>query len=169
VPKYREFATSFPRRIVFIGTTNKDEFLADETGNRRWLPVAVSQADVEAIRRDRLQLWAEGRVMYDLVGIDYQDAERLAGAIHDDHTIRDSWEEAVSQWLDEPDALTGETPRTRNFLRVGDVLRGALGFDTRHVNRREEIRAGAVLRGLGYVRKKSRVDGVGVWGFVPNV
>jgi hypothetical protein len=169
VPKYREFSVTFPRRIVFIGTTNKDEFLADETGNRRWLPVAVSQADVEAIRRDRLQLWAEGRVMYDLVGIDYQDAEALAGAVHDDHTIRDSWEEAVNHWLDDPDPLTGETPRTRNFLRVGEVLKGALGFDPRHVNRRDEIRAGAVLRALGYSRKKSRVDGVSVWGFVPNL
>lgn len=169
VPKYREFSVTFPRRIVFIGTTNKDEFLADETGNRRWLPVTVAQADVDAIKRDRLQLWAEGRAMYDLVGIDYQDAEQLAGAVHDDHTIRDSWEEAVNQWLDEPDSLTGEYPRTRNFLRVGDVLKGALGYEAKHINRRDEIRAGAVLRALGYARKKSRIDGVGVWGFVPNV
>lgn len=34
IPKYREFATQFPRRLVFIGTTNEDEFLADKTGNR---------------------------------------------------------------------------------------------------------------------------------------
>lgn len=169
VPKYREFATSFPRRIVFIGTTNKDEFLADETGNRRWLPVQVSQADVAAIRRDRVQLWAEGRVMYDLVGIDYQDAEGLAGAIHDDHTIRDSWEDAINQWLDEPDPLTGDAPRTRKFLRIGDVLKGALGYEAKHVSRREELRAGAVIRTLGYARKKVRVDGMLTWGFVPDL
>ena len=169
VPKYREFSVTFPRRIVFIGTTNKDEFLADDTGNRRWLPVAVSLADVDAIRRDRLQLWAEGRVMYDLVGIDYQDAEGLAGDVHDDHTIRDSWEEAVGQWLDAPDSLTGDTPRTRNFLRLGDMLKGALGFDPKHVGRREEMRGSAVLRTLGYSRKKLRVDGKLTWVFVPGV
>jgi hypothetical protein len=169
VPKYREFATSFPRRIVFIGTTNKDEFLADETGNRRWLPVAVTQADVDAIRRDRVQLWAEGRVMYDLVGIDYQDAEGLASEVHADHTIRDSWEDAINQWLDDPDPLTGDTPRTRNFLRVTDVLKGALGFDAKHIARREEMRAGTALRNLGYERKKLRVDGVTIWAYVPDV
>ena len=169
VPKYREFAVNFPRRIVFVGTTNKDEFLADDTGNRRWLPVRVHQADVDAIRRDRLQLWAEGRAMYDLIGIDYQDAEGLAGDVHDDHTIRDSWEDAINQWLDEPDPLTGDAPRARKFLRIGDVLKGALGYEPKHVSRREELRAGAVLRTLGYARKKVRVDGVLTWGFVPDL
>ena len=54
IPKYREFATQFPRRPVFVGTTNEDEFLADKTGNRRWLPVEVSKVDVKAIKRDLL-------------------------------------------------------------------------------------------------------------------
>jgi predicted P-loop ATPase len=169
VPKYREFAVNFPRRIVFVGTTNKDEFLADDTGNRRWLPVRVHQADVDAIRRDRLQLWAEGRAMYDLIGIDYQDAEGLAGDVHEEHTIRDSWEEAIDQWLDEADPLTGEAPRTRKFLRVGDVLKGALGLDPKHVARREELRAGTALRALGYERKKVRDGERVIWGYRPNV
>jgi hypothetical protein len=172
VPKYREFATSFPRRIVFVGTTNKDEFLADETGNRRWLPVAVTQADVEAIRRDRVQLWAEGRVMYDLVGIDYQDAEGLATDVHAEHTIRDSWEDAIDHWLDDPDPLTGDTPRTCKFLRVVDVLKGALGLDPKHIARREEMRAGTALRNLGYERKKVRDGERLIWAYrvpVPDV
>ena len=32
VPKYREFSTIFPRRLIFMGTTNNEEFLGDETG-----------------------------------------------------------------------------------------------------------------------------------------
>ena len=169
VPKYREFAVNFPRRIVFVGTTNKDEFLADDTGNRRWLPVRVTQADVDAIRRDRLQLWAEGRAMYDLIGIDYQDAEGLAGEVHDDHTIRDHWEEAIDLWLDEPDPLTGDSPRARKFLRLGDVLKGALGLDSKHVARREESRAASALRALGYERKKVRDGERVIWGYRPVV
>ncbi|UHL65570.1 virulence-associated E family protein [Paralcaligenes sp. KSB-10] len=52
VPKFEEFATAYARRCVFIGTTNQDEFLADETGNRRWLPARVGVVDVQALQRD---------------------------------------------------------------------------------------------------------------------
>lgn len=168
IPKYREFAVQFPRRLVFVGTTNKDEFLADETGNRRWLPVKVAGVDVEAIRRDRLQLWAEARELYAVLGVEWKGAESLAGEAHAEHMIADTWAESVGSWLDEADALTGETPRDRKFLRVSDVLKGALRFDDKQIGRREEMRIGAVLRALGYARKKLRVDGYPAWVFVPT-
>lgn len=167
IPKYREFAVQFPRRLVFIGTTNKDEFLADETGNRRWLPVRVGAADVKGIVDDRLQLWAEARELYNQVGIEFKQAEMLSAEVHAEHMIQDSWEEVVAVWLDEADLLTGEKPRTRNFLRVGDVLKGALKFDEKNINRRDELRVGAILRTLGYARKKVRDSERTIWAYVP--
>ncbi len=166
VPKFREFAVQFPRRMVFIGTTNKDEFLADETGNRRWLPVRVDQVNVDQIEQDRGQLWAEGKVLFDRMGIDFREAEGLAEAVHEDHRMIDLWEDVVGKWLDEPDALTGEVPRARYFLRATDVLRGALRMDDKHIGRREEMRIGGVLRNLGYERKKVSDEGVKKWAFV---
>ena len=166
IPKYREFAVQFPRRLVFIGTTNKDEFLADETGNRRWLPVRVGATNLDAIKADRLQLWAEARELYQERGIDFLAAEALSDGVHAEHMISDSWEEAVSKWLDEADLLTGESPRARYFLRVGDVLKGALGFDDRHVGRREELRMSAVLRTFGYGRRKVSDGGKKRWAYV---
>jgi hypothetical protein len=169
VPKYREFAVNFPRRIVFVGTTNKDEFLADETGNRRWLPVTVGQVDVEAIRADRLQLWAEARELYALLGVQYRDAETLAAGVHEHHTISDPWEDAVGRWLDEPDQISGEFPRTREFLRVGDVLREALNMEVKHVKKYEEMRMGNVLRAFSYERRRLRVSGKPTWVYVPTL
>lgn len=169
IPKYREFAVQFPRRLVFIGTTNKDEFLADETGNRRWLPVRVGQVDVGRINAEREQLWAEARELFLANGVEFQAAEALSGAVHAEHTITDSWGEAIERWLDDLDPITLEAPRGRKYLRVGDVLRGALKFDERHVGRREELRAGAILRTIGYERKKVREDGRVFWAFVPQV
>lgn len=49
-----------PRRSVFAMTTNQTEYLKDETGNRRWLPVAVKgHANLEWIKDNREQLLAE--------------------------------------------------------------------------------------------------------------
>lgn len=169
VPKYREFAVQFPRRLVFIGTTNKDEFLADETGNRRWLPVRVNQVQVDSIRRDRLQLWAEARELFGKGGVQYAMAQQLAGDAHSEHTIQDSWVDVVGDWLDKPDDLTGEVPRTRKFLRVTEILVEALGFTERNISRKEETRMSTTLRALGYTRKKVRVGGKVMWAHVPLV
>jgi Virulence-associated protein E/Bifunctional DNA primase/polymerase, N-terminal len=167
VPKYREFAVQFPRRLVFIGTTNRNEFLVDDTGNRRWLPVKVGAVDVEAIRRDRMQLWAEARERFELLGVEYHAAQELAGEAHDEHMVSDSWSDVVAHWLDAEDELSGEIPRARKFLRVADVLRDALGFDKKAIGRREESRVGAILRKLGFERKKVRDGGRIVWAYVP--
>jgi len=169
IPKYREFAVTFPRRLVFIGTTNQEEFLADETGNRRWLPVKVDGADVEAIERDRLQLWAEARGLFQATGIAFREAERLAKDVHEDHMIKDSWADVVNNWLDETDILSGEINREKKILSAMEVLIDALNFDKKQIGRREELRIAKVLQGLGYERGVSRVNGVLVKGWRPKV
>ena len=167
VPKYKEFTTKFPRRCVFIGTTNQQEFLVDPTGNRRWLPVRVAvtapHIDVDGIGADRAQLWAEAAVLFKAGGVAWRDAEDLARGVHADHMVRDSWEESVSAWLDEVDPFTGDAPRSRDFLRVGEVLAGAVKVDPKAAGQREQKRMAALLSSMGYSRKKVRADGRVQW------
>lgn len=168
-PKFKEFNTKFFRRLIFIGTTNQDEFLADQTGNRRWLPFKVQRADVDAIEAVRNQLWAEGAAMFLLGGVDYEDAESLAGEAHTEHSMGDPWADAIAKWLDEPMAPDGTgRPRDRRFLRTTDVLMECLGFDHKAVNRAAENRAGIALRQLGFERKRILVDGARLWCFCPT-
>jgi hypothetical protein len=57
---YERHVQTHPRRCVFAMTTNQTEYLKDETGNRRWLPVAtIGEANIEWLRSNRDQLLAE--------------------------------------------------------------------------------------------------------------
>lgn len=157
-PKYLEFETTFPRRLVLFGTSNPDDILDDETGNRRWLPFRAGDVAVEAIERDRDQLWAEAKGLFNRGGVDFAEAEKLARLEHHEYRTTDSWEEHVEAWLD-GEELGGGTPRGRDFLTTSEVLAGAVGLDARSVKRVDEMRIGKVLRALGFERAVKWSDG----------
>ncbi len=56
---YGHARTDQHRRCIFVATTNNDQYLKDDTGNRRFWPARVGQIDLECLRLDRDQLWAE--------------------------------------------------------------------------------------------------------------
>ena len=167
-PKYKEFTVRFPRRLVFMGTTNQEEFLADETGNRRWLPVKVGAVDVDLIEQIREQLWAEAVARFMAYGIEYADAEDLAEEAHEEHRMRDSWEETVLEWLKTKDELTGVDPTARGFLATRDVLIGALRFESKAIKRADEIRIGKVMKHLGFKKTRPRTPDGRVCGYVSD-
>lgn len=166
VPKYKECRVVFARRLVFIGTTNSRQFLADESGNRRWLPVDVEGVNIRQLLIDRDQLWAEARDLFLADGIAYEDAERLAKEVHDNYMIVDPWEEFILQWLNTADEMDGHTPSDCAFITTESLLKDALGFDTRQMRGiTEGKRVGTIMRKLNYSRKKARHNGRMVWGW----
>lgn len=132
-----------PRQCVIIGTTNDSRYLRDTTGNRRFWPVAVEGFDIDALRRDRDQLWAEAaareaegapiRLDSDL----WADAE----AEQDDRRVEEPFYERLHDVLGvEGDGkvkaidvwrIVGRLPGQRtqdDNERLGDAMR-RLGFD----------------------------------------
>lgn len=157
-PKYQEFGTRFARRLLFVGTTNRSEFLDDDTGERRWLPVEVGNVDVPGLRAVCDQLWAEGIARYSAEGVLWQDAQRLAAGVHDGHKIGDAWGQIIAGWLEADDAaggVNGDAP----FLRGHDILRGALGIPPERITRAVEMRLGKAMRRLGFANPRLRKDG----------
>ena len=169
-PKYREYSTHLDRRLIFIGTGNEEEFLSDETGNRRWLPLTAGPTDVEAIARDRDQLWAEGAALFNASGIAWQDAERLAVNEHDEYFADDEWREPISEWLAKPAGwiphapgapVTAGPPRAEAPFTSFEVIQGALRIvDAGRINKGVEMRVAAILKRLGYARGRATIGGV---------
>jgi predicted P-loop ATPase len=158
VPKYKEFTSTYPRRSVLFGTTNEDEFLEDATGARRFNPINVRRAERRAIKRDRLQLWAEAKERFeqDLAlggdGVIWQEAERLARAVHEEFTVDDPWTEDVSRWLNERDDLNAP------FSSV-DCLKGALLLPGNQLHTGSKKRLALILKRLGYDDGRQYIDG----------
>ena len=169
VPKYREFAISYPRRTVFIGTTNNNEFLSDETGNRRFLPVKTPYVDVYEIRSDCLQLWAEAASMFAMLGIQWRGMEQLALETHREHMVVDPWLDQVRRWLHEPSYLTGIKPVEQDYVTADEVLRGAIGFETKHITKREEMRVSRTLGALRFTKERRTVNNHRIYVYFPEI
>lgn len=71
-PAYGKNVVEYARTCIFIGTTNKEQFLTDTTGNRRFLPVkvGVSDKDKHIAGREQeakeyfSQCWAEAYYLF---------------------------------------------------------------------------------------------------------
>ena len=100
-PSYGRCPVQKGRSVVFVGTTNEATFLTDGTGNRRYWPVNVGTIDLEAIQRDRDQIWAEALFMYSQNENWWLDVEQDVELIEYQKTfvVEDPWFVAVEECI----------------------------------------------------------------------
>ena len=147
-PSYGRLEVFEPRQCVFIGTTNNSAYLRDETGGRRFWPVACADIlDVKGLAQDRDQLFAEAVELF-RGGAHWwpdRDFERLY--IQGEQEARyeaDAWEQPVVTWLASQERVT-----------ITEVARAALGVTADRLGTAEQRRIGATLTRLGWVCNRS--------------
>jgi predicted P-loop ATPase len=159
---YGRVVEKFKRRSVFVGTTNDPQCLSDETGNRRFWPIAVSDVDVERIERDREQLFAEAVVAFEAGETWWlRDEEaRIAAEEAEVFTAEDplkAAQDAVKQWY-----LGLKHPRPARFSAL-DVAREVFSYtmsssvDNKHG---VLIRVGRALTELEFRRVRGASHGL---------
>jgi hypothetical protein len=97
-----EAARMTPRRCVFVGTTNKDDYLRDETGGRRFWPVCVTRnIDIQTVVAEREMWFAEAIARLragEIWWLDEDDAE-VARAEQALRLEEDIWLQPIAAWL----------------------------------------------------------------------
>lgn len=169
-PSYGHRAQSFPRRCVFAGSSNDEQYLTDPTGGRRWWGVRCGRIDLDAISRDRDQLWAEAVIRYEQREPWHVDSAELAAMCteqQESRRIGDPWEEYVSAWL--VSMAAKEKLRTQGYLTTRDVIEGAIGADKDRIGKAEAMRIGAAMKLSGWARRQFREGTSMVSGYVPAV
>ena len=152
IPKYGRAEMVEPRQCLFVGTTNKEAYLRDETGGRRFWPVRVGRIDAEALAHDRDQLFAEAVVAWRAGAKWWPEGDFEREHIAPQQEARfevDAWEAAIAEWLAGRDRTTSL-----------EVARGALFVETPRLNTTDQRRIAAALERLGYVQRR---DNKGRW------
>jgi hypothetical protein len=101
-PAYGRRRVDAARRGIFIATTNEDEYLKSQTGNRRFWPVVVAgiaPIDIAGLRRDRDQLWAEA-AHAEAAGATITLSQELWGEVaeaQDKRREHDPWDDVLGE------------------------------------------------------------------------
>jgi putative DNA primase/helicase len=164
IDRYREpygrRMKNMPRRTLFAATTNEGQYFKDPSGNRRFWPVEVGRIDIDALTRDRDQLFGEAvhlqrsRVQW------YPTQEqqiRLINPQQEDREIPDPW---IGRLYDYCEGLSDDgKPIFGNSLdkvTVRELLTKALHIEIGKLGpaKQETMRISTCMRKLGWVKDR---------------
>lgn len=164
-PPYGRVSVDFPRRCVFAMTTNQDQYLKDETGNRRWLPVTVRlpEADIDWLRANRDQIFAEAYYRLTVKNESvYKFPREETVREQESRRISDPNEDLIVNWYWHKISASAR----EDGITIQQVHINAFnsGFGNGQMKKFEEMAIADVLRRVLLLTKKRKmIDGVQSW------
>jgi predicted P-loop ATPase len=153
-PSYGRKEVIEPRQCIFTGTVNKDTYLRDETGGRRYWPIKAGRIDIAALERDRDQLFGEAVAAFHNNEHWWPDKDFERQYMIPQQEARyegDAWEDTIKPLLDLESRVT-----------VGQVAKH-LGMETAKLGTADQRRIAAILMNLGWSRQPKDWAGKRWW------
>ena len=145
--KYGRFSADHPRKCVFAATSETDDYLPEMRGVRRYWPIRCGDIDLDALRQQRAQLFAEAVAAY-RSGASHHDMPSHETLLEQqERVVYDEWTEDVLQHANRK-ATLGEG------VYPPDVLRDVLGFNAKEVTRLHGMRVINILKSHGWIYRK---------------
>jgi predicted P-loop ATPase len=147
-PPYGRVEVIEPRQCTFVGTTNREMYLRDETGGRRFWPVKCGEIDIDRLIEDRDQLFAEAVNLYQAGVPWWPDRAFEAEHIENEQAARyelDAWCDPVLRHL-----------QTAARTTINEIAVTALGLDIARLGPAEQKRIAAILRRLGWIPQRNK-------------
>ncbi len=172
-PPYERYVITVPRQCVFAGSVNPDTYLRDETGNRRFWPLRCGEIDLDGLRRDRNQLWAEAVARFNS-GAPWwlEDRDLIASATTEQEARYepDAWDALIERWLASEKRPTSVgfgthedwqdryVPRQKRLtdVSVGEALEQALGIEPAKWTKADQTRVGNFFKAKKWVKYRMR-------------
>lgn len=171
-PAYGHFLKRQPRHSIEVGTTNSDEYLQSQTGNRRFWPLAVTKMiDIEALKRDRLLLLGEA-AKYESAGESITLDEDLwpkAAAEQEKRRTKHPWELIVANlpaWIEIGERSVDGTRQSqqliyqqdnREMVASADLLTHVLRVPIGQQETRHSMTLATIMKRAGWERASNKI------------
>jgi len=143
---YQQFGKDFPRRCVFIGTTNNDDYLKDSTGNRRYWPIKTGACKKDELKKEIPQIWAEAVNRYKAGESwwfkDTKEDKRISDIAEQVQGIkreRDDLEEEVSKYI-----------APKEDVKSIEIWRNVYNGSNNNFTKDKQMELGRILRVLNW-------------------
>ena len=161
---YGKSTEAFPRRGIIVGSTNRtDGFLVDDTGNRRFwvIPVKATHKnpiDVDGLMKEVDAIWASAVHAYrndEPSALSIEQEEQVYKE-NVNYMLDSPWRSPIESWLREP-------KNRFEYVTADLLLTEAVGKPVERQTRSDQMQVASILREMGYVKRKMRVNGALKW------
>jgi predicted P-loop ATPase len=150
---YGRSLEDFPRTSIFVGSTNRQEFLNDPTGGRRYwvIPVVAETIPIQTLEEERDRIWAAAVAAY-RSGEQWwltREEDKLLEEANKGWQSSDTWEVAVLNYL-----------QNKSICTVPELFTHAVQIELAKQGKAEQMRLSDILRRNGWIKgNPKRIEG----------